>query len=257
VSRRGRLAVLGVGLAGVAVLLGVALAHLPSSGTAAHPYRDAAVAASVAHGTANVISSINFDQRALDTLGEESILFGSVLAVGALLRPGDDERVRPPRDSRGPLEVTRLGGYVLLPLTLVVGADVVAHGAITPGGGFQGGVVLATGLHLLYVAGQYRSMQELRPMPLVETSEAAGTAAFAALGFAGMGGTGSFLANFLPMGSFGQLLAAGAVPLFNVAVGLAVASGCVVMLAKFFEQVFLVQKAGDSTKNSAKNGEGS
>jgi multicomponent Na+:H+ antiporter subunit B len=117
---------------------------------------------------------------------------------------------------------------------------------VTPGGGFQGGVVLATGLHLLYVAGRYRSMEKLRPMPLVETSEAAGTAAFAALGFAGLGVTGSFLADMVPMGSFGQLLSAGAVPLFNVAVGLAVASGCVVLLAKFFEQVFLVQKDGDS-----------
>jgi hypothetical protein len=36
------------------------------------------------------------------------------------------------------------------------------------------------------------------------------------------------------------------VPLFNVGVGLAVASGCVVMLAKFFEQVFAVQKDGGS-----------
>jgi multicomponent Na+:H+ antiporter subunit B len=133
-----------------------------------------------------------------------------------------------------------------MPTTLVVGIDVVVHGHVTPGGGFQGGVVLATGLHLLYVAGRYRSMEKLRPMPLVETSEAAGTAAFAALGFAGLGVTGSFLADMVPMGSFGQLLSAGAVPLFNVAVGLAVASGCVVLLAKFFEQVFLVQKDGDS-----------
>ena len=101
--------------------------------------------------------------------------------------------------------------------------------------------MLATGLHLLYVAGQYRSLEKLRPMPLYEISEAAGTAAFAALGFAGIGVTGSFLANVVPFGSFGQILSAGAVPLFNVGVGVAVASGCVVLLAKFFEQVFLVE----------------
>jgi multicomponent Na+:H+ antiporter subunit B len=244
VSRRGRLAVLGVGLAGVAVLVGVALARLPSPGTAPHPYRDAAVAASVAHGTANVISSINFDQRALDTLGEESILFGSVLAVGALLRPGDDERVRPPRDSRGPLEVTRLGGYVLLPLTLVVGADVVAHGAITPGGGFQGGVVLATGLHLLYVAGGYRSLERLRPMAWYEVTEALGTVSFVAVGLAGLAVAGSVLADVLPDGTFGQLLSAGTVPLLNGAVGVAVASGAVVLLAQFIQQLHVVP-AGD------------
>ena len=141
-----------------------------------------------------------------------------------------------------PKQATRLFGYVLMPVTLIIGVDLVVHGQVTPGGGFQGGVVLATGLHLLYVAGRYRSMEKLRPMPLVEVSEAAGTAAFAALGFAGIGMTGAFLANVMPFGSFGQLLSAGTVPLLNVGVGIAVASGCVVLLAKFFEQVFLVKK---------------
>jgi multicomponent Na+:H+ antiporter subunit B len=163
-----------------------------------------------------------------------------VLAVGALLRPGDDERVRPPRDSRGPLEVTRLGGYVLLPLTLVVGADVVAHGAITPGGGFQGGVVLATGLHLLYVAGGYRSLERLRPMAWYEVTEALGTVSFVAVGLAGLAVAGSFLADVLPGGTFGQLLSAGTVPLLNGAVGVAVASGAVVLLAQFIQQLHVV-----------------
>ena len=243
-SRSLRWVVLGVGVAGIGVVLLLAFLGMPDFGSTHHPYRDLAVPAAVRHGTANVVSSVNFDQRAIDTLGEESILFGSVLAVAALLRPADDEEQQQDPGSRVPLQATRLFGYVLMPLTLVVGIDVVVHGHVTPGGGFQGGVVLATGLHLLYVAGRYRSMERLRPMPLVEVSEAAGTAAFAALGFAGIGVTGSFLANVLPPGSFGQLLSAGAVPLFNVAVGLAVASGCVVMLAKFFEQVFLVEKEG-------------
>ena len=244
-SRSLRWVVLGVGVAGIGVVLLLAFLGMPDFGSTHHPYRDLAVPAAVRHGTANVVSSVNFDQRAIDTLGEETILFGSVLAVAALLRPADDEEQQQDPGSRVPLQATRLFGYVLMPLTLVVGIDIVVHGHVTPGGGFQGGVVLATGLHLLYVAGRYRSMERLRPMPLVEVSEAAGTAAFAALGFAGIGVTGSFLANVLPPGSFGQLFSAGAVPLFNVAVGLAVASGCVVMLAKFFEQVFLVQKEGD------------
>lgn len=243
-SRSLRWVVLGVGVVGIGVVLALAFLGMPHFGSSHHPYRDLAVPAAAQHGTANVVSSINFDQRAIDTLGEETILFGSVLAVAALLRPAEDEEQRQDPGSRVPLQATRLFGYVLMPLTLVVGIDIVVHGHVTPGGGFQGGVVLATGLHLLYVAGRYRSMEKLRPMPLVEVSEAAGTAAFAALGFAGIGVTGSFLADVLPPGSFGQLLSAGTVPLFNVAVGLAVASGCVVMLAKFFEQVFLVEKEG-------------
>jgi multicomponent Na+:H+ antiporter subunit B len=248
-SRPLRFAVLGIGLAGVAVLLGLAFARMPGSGTGAHPYRDAAVAAAVAHDTANVVSAVNFDQRGLDTMGEETILFGSVLAVAALLRPEDDERTRRTDGGAGPLEAARLGAYVLLPLTLVVGADVVAHGHVTPGGGFQGGVVLATGLHLLYVAGGYRSLERLRSLPWYEDTEALGTASFTAMGFAGLAVSGSFLADVLPGGTFGQLLSAGTVPVLNGAVGVAVASGCVVLLAQFIRQVHVVP-AGDGDGGS-------
>jgi multicomponent Na+:H+ antiporter subunit B len=249
VSRELRFWVLGVGVVCFGTILVLAFLAMPPFGTSHHPYRDLAVPASVAHGSANVISSVNFDQRAIDTLGEETILFGSVIAVAALLRPAENEETKTYPGQRVPFQATRMFGYVLMPVTLIIGVDLVVHGQVTPGGGFQGGVVLATGLHLLYVAGRYRSMEKLRPMPLVEVSEAAGTAAFAALGFAGIGITGAFLANVLPFGTFGQLLSAGTVPLFNVGVGVAVASGCVVLLAKFFEQVFLVEKDGGTPED--------
>ena len=95
-SRTVRFWVLGIGLAGVAALLLAAFLDLPDFGAADHPYRDAAVHAAVDRATPNVISSINFDQRALDTLIEETILFGSVLAVAALLRPSDEEHLHRP-----------------------------------------------------------------------------------------------------------------------------------------------------------------
>jgi len=41
---------------------------------------------------------------------------------------------------------------------------------VAPGQGASG-MVLATGLHLLYVAGRYRSLEQLRPLPLFEVSE--------------------------------------------------------------------------------------
>jgi multicomponent Na+:H+ antiporter subunit B len=241
VTRRLRWWVLGIGLAGAAVAFLLAVLDLPSFGSSFHPFRDAAVPAAVQRATPNVIASINFDQRALDTLGEETILFGSVIAVAALLRPAEDERVERTAGQRTPLEVTRLFGYVLLPLTLVVGLDMVAHGHLTPGGGFQGGIMLATGVHLLYVAGRFRSLERLRPLPVFEVAEAAGTAAFTTLGLAGLAFGGSFLANVVPYGSFGRLLASGTVALGNIAVGVAVGSGGVVLLAQFFQQLFAVR----------------
>jgi multicomponent Na+:H+ antiporter subunit B len=250
VSRALRFWVLGLGLAGVAALLLAAFLDLPAFGAAEHPYRDAAVAASVDRASPNVISSINFDQRALDTLIEETILFGSVLAVAALLRPSDEEHLHRPPEGRGPLEGTRTVGYLLLPLTLVIGINLVVHGHLTPGGGFQGGIVLSTGLHLVYVAGRFRSLERLRPVPLFEYAEAAGTAAFAAAGLAILAGSGAFLANVLPLGTFGQLLSAGTVPLLNVVVGIGVGSGGVVLVSQFLQQLLLVTR-DDSAKASS------
>jgi multicomponent Na+:H+ antiporter subunit B len=244
VSRGLRYWVLGIGLAGVGLVMVLAFLTMPAFGSSHHPYRDAAVPASVAHGTANVVAAVTFDQRGFDTLGEEAIFFGSVLAVSVLLRPAEDEERQRELGTMAPMQSTRWFGYLLLPLTLIVALDIVAHGHVTPGGGFQGGIMLATALHLVYVAGQYRSLEQLRPIPLFENGEAAGVAAFAALGLAGIGVAGSFLTNVLPYGSFGQLLSAGTVPLLNIAVGLAVGSGGIVMVGKFFEQVFLVSRDG-------------
>lgn len=235
-TRRGRTLVLAAGLAGTVLMLVVAIAGLPRFGSTRHPYRDLAVPAAVAHATANVVASINFDQRGLDTLGEESILLASVLGAAALLRPGHGERETEPRPSGRTLESTRLGGYLLLPLTLLTGLDVIAYGHLTPGGGFQGGVVLGTGIHLLYVAGAYPALRRASPLPVYEWGEAIGAGAFAALGTAGTVVAGAFLRNIIDQGSFGHLLSSGTVLVLNAAVGIEVASGTVVLLAQFLIQ---------------------
>ena len=225
-----------------AVLFVWAAVGMPSFGSSFHPYRDLAVPAAVAHSTANVVSSVNFDQRAYDTLGEETIFFASVIGAAALLRPSKDEREEKQSRSGGQVMAsTRLAGYVLMPVTLVVGIDVVAHGHVTPGGGFQGGVVLATGLHLLYVAGRYEALERLRPVPALEYGEIAGMVAYAGLGLAGIAIAGAFLANAIPQGMLGQLVSAGTVDVLSFAVGVEVTAGAIVMLAHFFEQAIALR----------------
>ena len=180
-SRRARFLVFAVGLAGVLALLVAAAPGMPAFGGASHPYRDRAVTEALARHTANAVSSVNFDQRALDTLGEEVILLASVLAASVLLRPARDERVRTAR-SAPVLPTTALLGYLLLPVTLLIGLDVVTHGAVTPGGGFQGGVVLATGIHLLYLAGSYPALQRVGPARWAPAVEALGVCGFVLVG---------------------------------------------------------------------------
>ncbi|MGW2648816.1 MnhB domain-containing protein [Streptomyces sp. NPDC001393] len=244
-SRSARIRLFWAAAAVFATVYTLACTGLPHFGTAVHPYGTRAVAASLRQRTANVVSSVNFDQRALDTLGEESILFASVLGTLVLLRRARDERVGPPQAGHV-LPSTRLLGLVMVPITLLTGVYIVAHGQLSPGGGFQGGVVLATGLHMAYVAADYRVLKRIRPLAVLDLADALGAGAFVALGFAGLIAGGAYLQNVLPLGTFGQLSSGGLVPLLNAAVGVEVGSGIIVLLASFLDQAVEVRPARNS-----------
>ncbi|MER6301707.1 MnhB domain-containing protein [Kitasatospora sp. NPDC001539] len=234
-SRTARLRLFLTAAAVLAAALITAATQLPGFGGARHPYGERAVAAGLARQTANIISSVNFDQRAFDTLGEESILFGSVLGAGILLRLARDEHKR--RASAEPvLPSTRLFGATLLPVTVLVGGYLVAHGQLSPGGGFQGGVVLATALHLAYVAADYLVLKRIRPLAVLDVADALAAGAYAGLGLLGLVQGTAYLTNTLPLGTFNELSSSGLVAVINAAVGVEVASGVVVLLAHFLDQ---------------------
>lgn len=251
-NRSVRTAVFLAAGAGVAVLLVLAVTGLPDFGSSYHPYRDLSVAAAVHHEAANVVSSVNFDQRGLDTLGEESILLASVIGAAMLLRTANDETETFPLERGRVLDATRLIGYLMMPVTMIVGLDVIAHGHLTPGGGFQGGVIAGTGVHLLYVAGSYRALEKARPVRAFEWGEAVAAGAFACFGIAAVFVGGAFLSDVIPNGSFGNLFSAGTVPLLNGAVGVEVASGTAVLLAKFLDQAILVRPGTRQSANGSR-----
>jgi multicomponent Na+:H+ antiporter subunit B len=233
---RMRLWVLAFGGLGTAVLYLLACLDLPAFGGQWHPYGDRAVRAALARHTANTVSSVNFDQRALDTLGEESILFGSVLGTVVLLRQTRDEDRKPPQPARVAPPVR---GYALLvlPVALLIGLYVVAHGQLSPGGGFQGGVVVATALHVLYIGVDYKALERIRPIGVYAVGDAAGEAAYLLIGVAGLAGGSAFLANtLLPYGTFNTIPSGGTVPLLNAAIGMEVGCAVVVLLAGFLDQ---------------------
>ncbi|MYW94188.1 sodium:proton antiporter [Amycolatopsis rubida] len=224
----------GVGLAGVAALFVTAFTRMPEAGAAGHLYRDLVLPLGFQRVTPNLVSSVNFDLRAFDTLGEETIVAAAVVGTLALLQPPKSQARPKPDDSRYVLPAVKLAGYLLLPVTVLLGLDIVVHGHLTPGGGFQGGVVLATGWHLLYLSGSYRALARLRPLDWCEYAEAAATGLYVVTGLVGLVVGGSFLANVLPLGEFGSLLSAGIVPVLSVLVGIEVAAGLVVLLSRFF-----------------------
>lgn len=241
-SRRVRLWLVVVGGTGLAALFAAAALDLPAFGGDHHPYGDRAVHASLARHTANTIASVNFDQRAFDTLGEMTILFAAVVGCVILLRRTRDEHRASPVPEKVARPVRRYA-LLVLPVALLTGLYVIAHGQLSPGGGFQGGVVAATSLHLLYLGADYRALERVRPVGLYETGDAIATSAYVVTGLAGLIGSGAFLANTLPHGTFNTLSSGGTVPLLNAAVGMEVACAVVVLLARFLDQAVEIEEA--------------
>jgi multicomponent Na+:H+ antiporter subunit B len=246
-----RLVVLGIGLVGVLGLFWLAATGLPTFGTSHHPYAERAIDASLQRQTANTVGSVTFDQRGFDTLGEEFLLFAAVLGAALILRVKPDEQRSEPRDERRegrlvapPLDAVRLLGVVMLPVTVLFGLYVIAHGHLTPGGGFQGGVVLATAIHLVYLSGSYPALERIRPFRPFERAEAVAAVSYIVVGLLGVVAVGAFLANTLPHGRLNELASAGTVPLLNAVIGCQVAAAMIVLLAEFFEQALTVRHAG-------------
>jgi multicomponent Na+:H+ antiporter subunit B len=241
-TRRVRVVVLALGGACLAALLVAACLDLPSFGGSRHPYGDRAVHASLSRQTANTIASVNFDLRAFDTLGEMSILFASVLGTVVLLRQTRDEkRAQPEPEAVAP--PVRRYALIVLPVAVLTGLYVIAHGQLSPGGGFQGGVVAATGLHLLYLGSDYRALERIRPIDVYEIGDALSASGYLVMGLAGVLAGTAFLANtLLPYGTFNTLSSGGTVPVLNAAIGMEVTCAIVVLLARFLDQAVEIEE---------------
>jgi multicomponent Na+:H+ antiporter subunit B len=196
--------------------------------------------------TTAVVTAVNFDYRGFDTLGEEFILFAAALVLVLLLRRlAEERRGRPdrlPRHRHTTSAAVRLSCVALVGPTVLLAIYITMHGHLTPGGGFQGGVIAATALLLVYLGSDYATMQRLRPLALVETAKAAGAASFVLIGLAGLIFAGAFLENFLPLGEPGKLVSAGTIPLLSLAVGVEVAGGFVLLLSEFLDQLLVIRR---------------
>lgn len=127
---------------------------------------------------------------------------------------------------------------------LIFGFYIIMHGHLTPGGGFQGGAVVASGIALLVVA--YGVKGAGIKERVLSVFESGGALLFVALAFLGLGvtffynflaGSGPIFGETLPPGANpGDLNTGGTLPLMNWAVGLKVLAGLgsvVILLAIF------------------------
>ncbi len=169
-------------------------------------------------GAVNVVTAIVVTYRGFDTLGEVTVLFLAATGVALLLRrreKGKSDR----KQRRAASEFLVTGTHLLAPFIVMFGAYIFLQGHLSPGGGFQGGAVIASGvLFLLLVFPDYK----LKHTALNWLESTAG-ASYVLVGVLGLFLAAGFLDNrILPLGQYGALLSAGAIPVIYTFIGLKV-----------------------------------
>jgi len=110
-------------------------------------------------------------------------------------------------------------------IVFLYGIYVIIHGHLTPGGGFAGGVIVA-GSFILLILAFGSSVMNLTKEELGSTMyENLATLVVIFLAVSGLLiGARVFFLNWLPKGNVGQLVSAGILPLYNIFIGIEVAS---------------------------------
>lgn len=185
--------------------------------------------------TTNVVMGTNFDVRAVDTMGEEFILYAAIVGVTLLLR--DDARSRrvERNTARFPSDAVRLVGVVMIGGGLLVALWLQAFGYITPGGGFQGGVLFAGAILLLYLVGSHRDYRPFRNERVLDPIEGLGAGGYVVVGLAALASGLAFLTNLFGFGKTGTLLSGGSIALLNWASAIAVTVAMIILFAEFLE----------------------
>ena len=126
---------------------------------------------------------------------------------------------------------------IAFPFSMIYGLYVIAHGHLTPGGGFQGGAIVASACAMVLIAfGSKWTLDKIKEKRL-SVFESIGAVVFIGLAFLGLIFSAVFFNNFLVGNDylFGVIPAAGSgladintagvLPLMNFAVGLKVIAG--------------------------------
>lgn len=193
-------------------------------------------------GARNIVSSIYLGYRAYDTLGETIVLLVAVTGTMGILKkagarleenssfklPGEKRKSNYLRTHLLEAVTGKLG-----PIVLLFGFYVMLYGHLSPGGGFQGGVVVASGIVFLALGsgGDFRS--GLIKQDVLGRIEAVAFLFLLMISISGIFIGRGFLDN--PLTTFTRIPAAFII-LLNIIIGMKVGAGigvmCIIMLGK-------------------------
>lgn len=173
----------------------------------------------------NLVTAVVVTYRGLDTLGEVTILFLAAAIIAFFLKTQSGKR-----NVHTNSEILVTASKILVPIIMMLGVYIFINGHLSPGGGFQGGAVIASGVILMLLAFPEKPINN-KVLTYLESTSGLVFVGLAALG--AVIGSG-FLDNaILPLGTFGELISAGAIPLIYSFVGLKVGAELSNILTKF------------------------
>ncbi|MEA3494120.1 MAG: MnhB domain-containing protein [Candidatus Margulisiibacteriota bacterium] len=117
----------------------------------------------------------------------------------------------------------------LFPFILLYGCYLISHGHLSPGGGFQGGVIFGSALILLGLVEGVALAEKRFKEDFLSLAKNIGMLIFILVGFTGMILGYSFLSDFLPQGEVGTVPGAGLILFLNLTIGFMVGTGIAVI----------------------------
>lgn len=122
--------------------------------------------------------------------------------------------------------IVKCGADKFLPFAIVFGLYVILFGTISPGGGFQGGVIVAVSVLMLYLGYGYNTTSKVISLEVLRVNESVGAVIYVVLGVIGVAFTANFCTNVLyNLGKAGDLISAGTITFMSYSVGYKVLTG--------------------------------
>lgn len=186
-------------------------------------------------GSLNLVTAILYDYRAFDSLGESTVIFATVSAIVLIL----SFKTMPVSSHGLSFIVKRTFGF-LTPFVFLFSLYIIAHGHLSPGGGFQGGVILGS-ISIIFsiVYGSAFDYRKFSPQSKI-LLETGGALLFVLAGLMGMVLETGFLdnLNFINKEA-GSLLSAGSIPVINLGIGFKVGAGLAIIFYSMIQKTFL------------------
>lgn len=154
--------------------------------------------------------------------------------------------------------IVKCGADKYLPFALVFGFYVILFGTISPGGGFQGGVCVASAVLLLYLGYGYDVVKRVIRAEVLRVNEAIGASLYILLGLAGLVYGANFCTNiFSSSGEVGDIFSGGTITFMGYAVGFKVLCGIGFLLLMMLGLLAPGEGEAEGSIAAAPAGEGS